>query len=289
QPREDRVPPGTDPPVGLHLLRRYRRPRGGRPDPGGARRPPAADDVPPRARLLPAFTGARAVVSARPRDVLAHAVGPAAPRLLPLGDAGLVVQYGGDEISEAANAAVLALGRAVASGPPDGVVEVVPTYRSLLIVYDPLRTTAPQLRRTVAEIASRGDRGPPDRRLPDREPGRVAADRADPAPDLRSIALEPIPAGGGQSRAIHPHLRRRVRTGSGRWGRVPAPRLAASCAAGRVRWAVDHGPGSGPRRPPAVRAPPERRHGFARAARDESADRQRPRRRGAGVDLPGAP
>jgi len=126
-------------------------------------------------------------VSARPRDVLAHAVGPAAPRLLPLGDAGLVVQYGGDEISEAANAAVLALGRAVASGPPDGVVEVVPTYRSLLIVYDPLRTTATQLRRTVAEIASRAD--PAD--LPPARPIAIpVAYGGAPGPDLAAVAQE---------------------------------------------------------------------------------------------------
>jgi KipI family sensor histidine kinase inhibitor len=118
-------------------------------------------------------------VNARPRV--------AAPRLLPLGDAGLVVQYGGDEISEAANAAVLALGRAVESRPPDGVVEVVPTYRSLLIVYDPLRTTAAQIRRTVEEIATHADPA-------DLSPGRPiaipVAYGGTLGPDLAAVAQE---------------------------------------------------------------------------------------------------
>ncbi len=118
-------------------------------------------------------------MNARPRS--------AAPRLLPLGDDGLVVQYGGDEISEAANAAVLALGRAVESRPPDGVVEVVPTYRSLLIVYDPLRTTAAQIRRTVEEIAARADPA-------DLSPGRPIAIPVAYGgvlgPDLAAVAQE---------------------------------------------------------------------------------------------------
>jgi KipI family sensor histidine kinase inhibitor len=75
-------------------------------------------------------------------------------RLLPLGDMGLVAECGGDEISEAVNAAVRALRRAVDARRPAGVLEVVPTYRSLLVVYDPLRTTAPEIRRALEELAA---------------------------------------------------------------------------------------------------------------------------------------
>jgi KipI family sensor histidine kinase inhibitor len=64
------------------------------------------------------------------------------PQLRPLGDGGVVAEFGGDQISDAANAAVLALRRALEGDLPHGVVETLPTYRSLLVVFDPLRTTA---------------------------------------------------------------------------------------------------------------------------------------------------
>ena len=61
-----------------------------------------------------------------------------APRLLPCGDAALVVQFG-EEIDPGLNARVLALDARVAEGVP-GVIETVPTYRSLLVHYDPTAT-----------------------------------------------------------------------------------------------------------------------------------------------------
>ena len=73
----------------------------------------------------------------------------APPRYLPLGDAGLVVEFGGDEISDGANAAVLGLRAALEREHVPGVRETVPTYRSLLIVYDPLSVGAADLRASV--------------------------------------------------------------------------------------------------------------------------------------------
>jgi KipI family sensor histidine kinase inhibitor len=61
-----------------------------------------------------------------------------APRLLPCGDAALVVQFG-EEIDPRLNARVLALDARVAQGL-EGVIETVPTYRSLLVHYDPTVT-----------------------------------------------------------------------------------------------------------------------------------------------------
>jgi 5-oxoprolinase (ATP-hydrolysing) subunit B len=61
-----------------------------------------------------------------------------APQLLPCGDAALVVQFG-EEIDPGLNARVLALDARVAAGLP-GVIETVPTYRSLLVHYDPTAT-----------------------------------------------------------------------------------------------------------------------------------------------------
>lgn len=59
------------------------------------------------------------------------------PRILPCGDAALAVEFG-DQVDEAINGKVLALDRAVADAAIDGVIETVPTYRSLLVHYDPL-------------------------------------------------------------------------------------------------------------------------------------------------------
>jgi 5-oxoprolinase (ATP-hydrolysing) subunit B len=61
-----------------------------------------------------------------------------APRILPCGDAALVVQFG-EEIDPGVNARVLALDARVAEGLR-GVIETVPTYRSLLVHYDPTVT-----------------------------------------------------------------------------------------------------------------------------------------------------
>ncbi len=60
----------------------------------------------------------------------------AAPRFLPAGDAALTVEFG-TTISDEALARVRRLDAALAAAAPEGVREVVPTYRSLQIVYDP--------------------------------------------------------------------------------------------------------------------------------------------------------
>jgi len=58
------------------------------------------------------------------------------PRILPSGDAAITVEFS-REISAAANQRVLALDRALAHEPIAGITETVPTYRSLLVHYDP--------------------------------------------------------------------------------------------------------------------------------------------------------
>jgi KipI family sensor histidine kinase inhibitor len=61
-----------------------------------------------------------------------------APRLLPSGDAAVTVEFSRN-IDDAANERVLALDRALSETPIEGVTETVPTYRSLLVHYDPER------------------------------------------------------------------------------------------------------------------------------------------------------
>ncbi len=109
------------------------------------------------------------------------------PRLLPLGDGGVVAEYGGDEISEAVSAAVRALWHALESRRPAGIVEAVPTYRSLLVVYDPARATAAEVRAAVAAASAQADPA----HLP---PGRLieipVAYGGPHGPDLAAVAAE---------------------------------------------------------------------------------------------------
>ncbi|WP_041801788.1 5-oxoprolinase subunit PxpB [Rhodopseudomonas palustris] len=58
------------------------------------------------------------------------------PRILPSGDAAITVEFG-REIDQRASERVLELDRALANTPIAGVIETVPTYRSLLVHYDP--------------------------------------------------------------------------------------------------------------------------------------------------------
>jgi KipI family sensor histidine kinase inhibitor len=65
-------------------------------------------------------------------------------RYLPFGDAALVVEFG-DTISLEINRRVVALDSAILKAEIRGVEELVPTYRSLLVRYDPLKISYEQL------------------------------------------------------------------------------------------------------------------------------------------------
>lgn len=78
------------------------------------------------------------------------------PTFHPAGDAALSVQFG-TAINPAANAAVIALSAALDADPILGVTETVPTYRSLLILYDPTQLRATALQDEVLQrLAQRG-------------------------------------------------------------------------------------------------------------------------------------
>jgi len=62
----------------------------------------------------------------------------ARPLFLDAGEAALVVEFG-RSVDPAISDRVLALDAALAADPPEGLRELVPTYRSLMIHYDPLR------------------------------------------------------------------------------------------------------------------------------------------------------
>src|SRR4051795_3516644 len=60
------------------------------------------------------------------------------PRILPSGDSAITVEFS-RSIDDEANRRVLALDRTMARGAIGGVIETVPTYRSLLVHYDPVQ------------------------------------------------------------------------------------------------------------------------------------------------------
>jgi KipI family sensor histidine kinase inhibitor len=72
-------------------------------------------------------------------------------RYLPFGDNALLVEFG-DAISLEANSLVLALNEAILKADIAGVEELVPTYRSLLVRYNPLKTSYEQLVFCIKDI-----------------------------------------------------------------------------------------------------------------------------------------
>src|SRR4051812_39888598 len=60
------------------------------------------------------------------------------PRILPSGDSAITVEFSRN-IDDEANRRVLALDRSLARDAIAGVTETVPTYRSLLVHYDPVQ------------------------------------------------------------------------------------------------------------------------------------------------------
>ena len=104
-------------------------------------------------------------------------------RFLSAGDRALVVEFG-DHIDRTLSADVLRLDASLRSGGLRGVVETVPTFRSLMVHYDPLVTTRAELDRAITSLL-------------DHEPGLFRAATlwrvpvcydGDYAPDLGDVA-----------------------------------------------------------------------------------------------------
>lgn len=76
-------------------------------------------------------------------------------RFLDAGETALVVEFG-TRIDEALAARVRALDAALAAAMPEGVRECVPTYRSLMIHYDPLRIARGTLVAAVEALLGAG-------------------------------------------------------------------------------------------------------------------------------------
>ncbi|MCZ6604274.1 MAG: 5-oxoprolinase subunit PxpB [Alphaproteobacteria bacterium] len=68
-----------------------------------------------------------------------------------MGDVALIVEFG-TAIDRAISRRVMNLARAVRRGDWQGVVDVVPTFRSLMVCYDPLRTSRAELEDRIGSL-----------------------------------------------------------------------------------------------------------------------------------------
>ena len=77
-------------------------------------------------------------------------------RFLSVGDRALVVEFG-DAVDRGLSREVLRLDRVLHVAPPTGVVETVPTFRSLMVHYDPLSTSRADLERVITGLLDRDE------------------------------------------------------------------------------------------------------------------------------------
>lgn len=85
------------------------------------------------------------------------------PMIRHLGDRGLLVELG-NGIDPAVNRRVKQLHRIIARERPHGVVETVPAYASLLVVFDPLQASPEALKRLIVGLCDFEDAGPTEDR-----------------------------------------------------------------------------------------------------------------------------
>ena len=84
----------------------------------------------------------------------------AEPRFLPAGDRALAIELG-DDIAPETNAAVRDLFVALEGNPIDGVVDLIPSYRSILVNYDPLVLDYAQLHEKLTVMLASVSAGEP--------------------------------------------------------------------------------------------------------------------------------
>jgi KipI family sensor histidine kinase inhibitor len=72
-------------------------------------------------------------------------------RFLLMGDRGLLVEFG-DEISAEVNERVRKMALTLQAGPLEGVIEFVPTYCSLLVLYNPLLIALEDLKKRLKQL-----------------------------------------------------------------------------------------------------------------------------------------
>ena len=107
------------------------------------------------------------------------------PRFLPSGDTALVVEFG-DRIDRRLSAAVIGLAERIRVADLGGVTETVPSFRSLLVHYDPLTTSAARLTEQISSLIE----GPAAAQVSGRLWRIPACHDAEFAPDLAEVAAK---------------------------------------------------------------------------------------------------
>ena len=77
-------------------------------------------------------------------------------RYLPAGDKAIIAEFG-NEINEVINGKVRAMSNAIDSGNIKGIIEMIPTYRSLLVEYDPLEIGYEDLQNQLRKLEEQMD------------------------------------------------------------------------------------------------------------------------------------
>lgn len=106
------------------------------------------------------------------------------PRFLPAGDRGLLVEFGAG-IEPGINRKVRQIFLALEKIPIDGVAEVIPTYRSILISYDPFQINPDRLQEEIVDRENKLD----ESEIPPPETAEIqVAYGGDFGPDLEFVA-----------------------------------------------------------------------------------------------------
>jgi inhibitor of KinA len=104
-------------------------------------------------------------------------------RFLPVGDRALTIEFG-DRIDRGLSREVLHLDHIIRAAAPQGVVETVPTFRALLVHYDPLVTSRADLESAITGLTGDDKDGAAPARL-----WRIpACYEGEFAPDLGDVA-----------------------------------------------------------------------------------------------------
>ncbi len=82
-------------------------------------------------------------------------------KYLPAGDSALTMEFG-NEISVEINKRIRNTVTAIESNPPKGLLELIPTYRSIQVLYDPLETDFKELTGTLQKILLSASQGGSD-------------------------------------------------------------------------------------------------------------------------------
>jgi KipI family sensor histidine kinase inhibitor len=105
-------------------------------------------------------------------------------RIVPAGDSALLLEFEA-RIDPIVNARVIAVAESIQDARIAGVHDVVPTYRSVAVFFDPLRTHYDTLVARLEQAAGQPISGPPDGRAPVRIPVCYGGEFG---PDLSGVA-----------------------------------------------------------------------------------------------------